>query len=71
MSFLNKFIDDEILTQIHDCYYNVYKISLKDIEVSRIYAKLPIEIKDLALVWGWNDTEVREKIMGWLSCNNK
>ena len=50
------------MVQIHDCHISMC-IGVPDIEIIySIYKNLPHEVKLLAKQWGWNDTEVRDKI---------
>lgn len=49
---------------IHDRYVDVYSItpSKDSTAVGDIYRAIPDSVKRLAEEWGWNDTEVREKV---------
>lgn len=57
---------------IHDCFVEAYFDETGDdgqptsIQILNIYEQLPKRIKDLAEMWGWGDTEVREDIYKWL-----
>ncbi|WP_339181891.1 hypothetical protein NST56_10615 [Bacillus sp. FSL R5-0560] len=59
-------IDEEIYDQIHDCYYDFYGKKPDPTSVVQIHKHLPRDIHLLAEEWGWNDTEVGEKIYKWL-----
>jgi hypothetical protein len=47
---------------INDCFVDVYNRRPFAIEIEHIQKHMPKEIKILAEQWGWNDTEVRDKI---------
>ena len=57
---------DDIYNTINDCYVDVYGVKLTEEAFKRTYELLPKEIKSLATQWGWNDTEVGDKICRWL-----
>ncbi|MFT4448707.1 hypothetical protein ACMXZI_15520 [Bacillus subtilis] len=59
-------IDEDAYDQIFDCYYDYYGKKLAPSSVVKIHKHLPKDIHLLAEEWGWNDTEVREKIYKWL-----
>ncbi|MFK7678767.1 hypothetical protein ACI3ER_12055 [Bacillus sp. Wb] len=52
--------------QIHDCYYEIYNISLSDVDLDSLANKLPNEITEEAKEWGWYDTVVGDKIFKYL-----
>ncbi|GIN25500.1 hypothetical protein J31TS2_20800 [Bacillus licheniformis] len=62
-------IDSDAFNQIHDTYYDYYgKIPSESI-ILQIHKLLPKDIHLLAEQWGWNDTEVGNKIYRWLKKN--
>jgi len=62
-------IDSDAFNQIHDRYYDHYgKIPSESI-ILQIHKLLPKDIYLLAEQWGWNDTEVGDKIYRWLKKN--
>lgn len=52
--------------QIHDCYIDVYNETPSHQTIANLIAALPSDIKMLAEQWGWNDTEVANKVYVWL-----
>lgn len=55
--------------QIHDCFVDVFDRVPTRKELYFINVELPRDIKFLAEQWGWNDTEVRDKIFTWIKKN--
>lgn len=54
---------------IHDCFVEAYLDEDEgptSMQILNIYNQLPERIRDLAEMWGWGDTEVREDIYKWL-----
>ncbi|QOV08429.1 hypothetical protein Kirov_230 [Bacillus phage Kirov] len=60
------FIDEDAYDQIHDCYYDTQGRKPSETVVALLYAEIPMDIKAIAIQWGWNDTEVRDKVYGWM-----
>jgi hypothetical protein len=58
-------LDVDAFNQIHDRYYDYYGRIPSELVVAQVYKQLPKDIHELANQWGWNDTEVREKIGIW------
>ncbi|ARC67860.1 hypothetical protein ABEV78_12315 [Bacillus licheniformis] len=56
----------KLLDQIYDCFVSVYGRVPNKIELKFIAKALPAEINFLADQWGWNDTEVGEKVFYWI-----
>ncbi|KKB71982.1 MULTISPECIES: hypothetical protein [Bacillus] len=55
-----------MLDHIHDCFVSVYGRVPNKMELKIIAKTLPAEIKFLAEQWGWNDTEVGDKVFCWI-----
>lgn len=54
---------------IHDCFVDIENVKPNEKQLDSIIKSLPIEIKNLAEVWGPYDTEFREKVFSWLKEN--
>lgn len=52
--------------QIHDCYYEIYGIAPNLVTIIVLAKQMPEEILELGEKWGWNDTEVANKILKWM-----
>src|SRR6185312_357140 len=61
------FIDTDAFNQIHDSYYDNYGRVPTESIVVQIHKQLPKDIHSLGKQWGWNDTEVGDKIHRWMS----
>ncbi|AYP68155.1 hypothetical protein PQE75_gp023 [Bacillus phage vB_BcoS-136] len=59
-------VDVDAFNNIHDCYYDVYGFKPTETVIALIYKQLPREIHDLGKQWGWNDTEVGDKVYRWM-----
>lgn len=57
----------DAFNQIHDRYYDEYGKAPSETVVALIFPLIPMEIKGLASQWGWDDTEVREKVAEWFN----
>lgn len=64
-------VGEEAYDQIHDCYYDYYRQKPNPSSIAQIHKLLPNDIHLLANQWGWNDTEVGDKIYRWLRDNNR
>lgn len=56
---------------VADCYYDILNESLTTKRFHYIETVLPEEINQLAEYWGWNDTEVRDKVFVWVNDNKE
>lgn len=56
----------EMSNIVNDCYVDVYGVRPTLDVITRVYSLLSQEVKDLAIQWGWYDTEVREKVYKWM-----
>lgn len=54
---------------IHDCYVSVVGKVPTEEQIQSIFNQLPNDIKHLADQWGWNDTEVGDKVYVWIRDN--
>ncbi|KXZ22346.1 hypothetical protein P4T89_12990 [Bacillus nakamurai] len=52
--------------QIHDCFVDAYRRVPNKSEIQTIAKILPVGIKSLAEEWGWDDTEVRDGLFGYI-----
>ena len=59
-------LERDAYEQIHDRYYDTYGKQPVESVIGQIYKMLPREIILLGREWGFNDTEVREKIGKWM-----
>ncbi|MDN8593067.1 hypothetical protein Q0V21_30530 [Paenibacillus sp. 11B] len=50
----------------HDCLADIKRSKPNEEEITAWVERIPNDIEGLALQWGWNDTEVREKIYMWI-----
>lgn len=52
--------------QINDCFVDIYRRVPNNSEIQTIAKTLPVEIISLANEWGWDDTEVRDALFGYI-----
>jgi hypothetical protein len=62
---------NEMQEQIHDCFVSVKGKTPSVTEIALIADQLPFQISKLAEMWGWDDTEVRDKAYVWIQDNLK
>jgi hypothetical protein len=66
-------IENPDIEEMHDtirmCYDEIFdkKPSLNDMET--IISKIPQDLKEHADQWGWDDTEVRDRVYEWIEDN--
>jgi hypothetical protein len=51
---------------INDCFIDVIGVVPNQEQIKKIAEQLPSSIKNLAAEWGWNDTEVGDKVFRWI-----
>jgi hypothetical protein len=51
---------------INDCFVDVIGVVPSQTQIKNIAEQLPSSIKNLAAEWGWNDTEVGNKVFRWI-----
>ena len=52
----------DMIQQIIECYHEIYDES-PSLEIkNKIAEKIPMDIRLLAFQWGWDDTEVGDKV---------
>jgi hypothetical protein len=51
---------------IHDCFVDLNDERPESYQVAMIMKEIPNDIITLAKQWGWNDTEVRDKVYLWM-----
>lgn len=56
---------------INDCYVDIFDRKPTQDEIDDIFDSLPTEIVNIAISWGSNDTEFREKVYKWLKENKE
>lgn len=56
---------------IHDCFVSVTGGVPSEDQIQSIFNQLPSNIKHLADQWGWNDTEVGDKVFVWIRENQE
>lgn len=55
---------------IHDCLVDLFpRLEPTDERITAVADGLPQNVKTLAAEWGWNDTEVRDKVFVWIREN--
>ncbi|MNJ90014.1 hypothetical protein D3C87_76050 [compost metagenome] len=54
---------------INDCFVDIENIRPTQEQIDLIIKLLPIDIKNIAELWGQYDTEFREKVYAWLKDN--
>ncbi|MCY9738163.1 hypothetical protein M5X17_31210 [Paenibacillus alvei] len=64
VTYINEKVDLRI--QIQDRFYDIVGIKPSEEQINNIESSLPAEIKALASQWGWDDTEVRDKVFAWI-----
>lgn len=64
---MNKMDDefDEFYVAMHDSCYDATGESKTEEESLEMLKDIPEEIKSSAAQWGWNDTEVRDKLYSY------
>lgn len=62
---------EQMLDRIHDCYYDCIGEPPTDEQVKEIAPKIEEELKHEAEQWGWDDTEVNDRIWNWINENIK
>ena len=60
-----------MLNQIHDCYYDCMDEKPTDEQVKEISVEIKKELEYEAEQWGWDDTEVADRIWNWINENIK
>jgi len=55
-------LEKEDFAVLHDTVYDLTGIKYTDSELQTVWDALPKDIQHFAVMWGTNDTEVREKI---------
>lgn len=61
MNYTNDF-QKEMRDKVFECFYDIYEVIPEDYILEGIMKQLPTEISLLAIQWGWDDTEVRDKV---------
>lgn len=51
---------------INDSYVSVFSASPTEEQVRSIFLKIPLDIKQTAIQWGWYDTVVSDKVYNFL-----
>lgn len=59
-------LEEDAINVIHDAYYDIVDLEPSDYMIEKIHSQLPSTIILSAKQWGWNDTEVREKVYKWI-----
>lgn len=60
--FHYNYIEVDAYNTIHDCFYDTQGYTIDIFKIYQLYNAMPREIVDLAKMWGWDDTEVRDKV---------
>lgn len=60
-------IDQETMeTELHDCYVDAFGEIVSTEFIRELYLQVPLDIKQLAVQWGWDDSDVRDKLYVWM-----
>ncbi|MEC2463789.1 hypothetical protein P9X10_02580 [Bacillus cereus] len=63
--FEEETLDKDMLNQLHDCVYGALGVVPLSSKLQTLVKDIPDEIITLGEKFGWNDTEVREKLFLW------
>ncbi|MDF2534289.1 MAG: hypothetical protein K0R18_446 [Bacillales bacterium] len=54
---------------INDCFVDIIGEKPSQNQIDDIIDSIPLDIMNLAIQWGPNDTEFREKVFAWMKEN--
>jgi hypothetical protein len=57
----------QMLNQIHDCYYDCIGEEPTDEQVTKIAVEIKEELYHEAQQWGWDDTEIADRIWNYIN----